>query len=699
MISRILRYVVLPIYIISCATNSLSRLPEITHRNSIRTLSSAQLSDEINKSKSTPYLEYQARYLLAMKTADPVKACADFTNLAQEKDFWAKPLVKIRMYAVCPKDTLSPTDIDEIRVLPWYKYEFLKVATAVAKSTRDLENEMAFGFEYSELQTRKQDRIVLLQRSLTLAKDLHKKAEEDIYLNSLYQVAPRFLPQPQPADYLNVANDFRNAREFSKAKKYYQLVSKNKNATFDDRYKAYDGIAKNYKIQNLKSEYLKALKRQTDFIYSTWKQDPRNMTLLKKLEDAFIVLARAQWTEQETSKALKTLRRIEKILLGRDGLDQVYWIRGRIEEEAGHYDQALEWIEKSIVQPGIDPAVRETAMWQSAWLLKKTGRLNEALEAFRNLKDTALTPFGKTKYSFWFAKTLNQTGNNDPSEYENIIKTDPFSYYSLVAHKELKKTLNLSDFKSSANTFPSPPGAFEDVLFNWLIDVNEVELARSLLENYLLANPKESLAQSTNMALVGLFNRIYLELGAMDFEVRNKFISENMGFFFPRSFKADFQSASFQTGVDENFLMAITRQESGFDPYARSAADAFGLMQLLPSTAEVYAKKLNLNYTVAEDLYNPALNIPIGANLILNLLGRFNYAFIPAVASYNASEDAVRGWIKTRYRGDPIDFIEEVPYEETKSYIKLVTRNRIFYQLLNSPFGQIDFPAQLLTVE
>jgi soluble lytic murein transglycosylase len=230
------------------------------------------------------------------------------------------------------------------------------------------------------------------------------------------------------------------------------------------------------------------------------------------------------------------------------------------------------------------------------------------------------------------------------------------------------------------------------------MDVGEPTVARRYLEDYLNNNPGLSKAKVTFMARVGLYNRLYSELSSMDTERRNHFIRQNIEYFFPRDYKDQYEKAAALAGTDVAILFSITRQESGFDPFARSHADAFGLMQLLPEVAESVSKKTGIRYTEPEDLFQPEINIPLGAHFIQMLLRRFDGAFIPGVGSYNASENAIRGWIKTRYKDDPISFIEQIPYEETKSYVKLVMRNYIFYQMLISQDGKIDFPEYALQV-
>jgi soluble lytic murein transglycosylase len=75
---------------------------------------------------------------------------------------------------------------------------------------------------------------------------------------------------------------------------------------------------------------------------------------------------------------------------------------------------------------------------------------------------------------------------------------------------------------------------------------------------------------------------------------------------------------------------------------------------------------------------------------------KYNDQYILAVSGYNANDSAIRGWIKTRFREDPLEFIEEVPYEETRAYIKLTMRNYVFYRRLLDHNESLPFPEELL---
>jgi soluble lytic murein transglycosylase len=168
---------------------------------------------------------------------------------------------------------------------------------------------------------------------------------------------------------------------------------------------------------------------------------------------------------------------------------------------------------------------------------------------------------------------------------------------------------------------------------------------------------------------------------------------------FPQPWSDEVRTASLQSGVQEELIYAIIRQESAFDPRARSGADAFGLMQLLPEVAENLSKGAQVPYSQMDDLYEPRTNINLGAAHLKELLARNKGQFILAVASYNANENAIRNWMKTRYRGDALEFIEEIPYEETRTYVRLVMRNLIFYSLLRSKNASIEFPGWLLKLD
>ena len=132
------------------------------------------------------------------------------------------------------------------------------------------------------------------------------------------------------------------------------------------------------------------------------------------------------------------------------------------------------------------------------------------------------------------------------------------------------------------------------------------------------------------------------------------------------------------------YPLAISRQESNFNPRARSWADAFGLMQVIPEKASEISQKYHIQYNSIEDLYDPSVSTKIGIALLSELRHKNQGKFIQSTASYNASPNVVSKWEKERFNGNYLEFIESIPYEETRNYIKLVFRNYVTYKRILS---------------
>src|SRR2546430_1297657 len=128
-------------------------------------------------------------------------------------------------------------------------------------------------------------------------------------------------------------------------------------------------------------------------------------------------------------------------------------------------------------------------------------------------------------------------------------------------------------------------------------------------------------------------------------------------------------------------FVAIVRQESVFDPEALSPAGARGLAQLLPGTAALTARGLDVTFS-PEWITVPDLNLHLGAAHLAELLRRFGGRLEPAIAAYNAGVSPVTRWVGREGADDPDRFIELIPYQETRGYVRSVLRNRELYRAL-----------------
>ncbi|WP_196221563.1 transglycosylase SLT domain-containing protein [Sansalvadorimonas verongulae] len=134
-------------------------------------------------------------------------------------------------------------------------------------------------------------------------------------------------------------------------------------------------------------------------------------------------------------------------------------------------------------------------------------------------------------------------------------------------------------------------------------------------------------------------------------------------------------------GIDYSWVVSIARQESAFNPAAHSHAGARGLMQLIPSTARQAARQKQIPFKKASELYKPETNIALGTAHLEWLTRQFEDNRVFATAAYNAGGSAVRRWLRARGHL-PLDvWIETIPYDETRRYVKNVLAFRVIYSL------------------
>jgi soluble lytic murein transglycosylase len=132
-------------------------------------------------------------------------------------------------------------------------------------------------------------------------------------------------------------------------------------------------------------------------------------------------------------------------------------------------------------------------------------------------------------------------------------------------------------------------------------------------------------------------------------------------------------------------VLSLIRQESVFNPRAVSRAGARGLMQLMPATAQHVARQTGLKRLRLPQLFDPQTNITLGTHYFAAQLRDFDHNPVFALAAYNAGPNRVKQW-RQRWPKLPMDeFIEQIPFEETSLYVKLVLRNLLVYESLYQP--------------
>jgi soluble lytic murein transglycosylase len=404
------------------------------------------------------------------------------------------------------------------------------------------------------------------------------------------------------------------------------------------------------------------------------------------------------WTNHKDKEALSFLKVIEKKLKNKAPMADLYFLRGRILEEERQFEPAQFWFSKAS-SATTDITQKSNFAWNSAWLNFKTGNFVKAKEILESLAKTELDQGRKSQELFWLAKSEDHLKDSENSRklFEQIITDDPLGYYAFLSYRELKRDIpapNIAYHEGFFAKFPKrlPTGQKIDwTVFDWFVSTGELEWARDFLDAEAplpegLPDQWEELFN--HYAEAAYFAPIFSRINKLTPLEKSRLFANHGELIFPHKWNDFVDEGSHKSGLWPEYIFSIIRQESSFDPLAISPADAYGLMQILPSVARQLGG--------SDDLLDPQNNITLGAKHLRKYWDIFGGQFILTTAAYNASVDSVKSWIKNRYEGDPLVFIEDIPYEETRTYVKLVLRNFISYQRMSTSAKSVPFPEWCL---
>ncbi|MDD4974259.1 MAG: lytic transglycosylase domain-containing protein [Bacteriovorax sp.] len=319
-----------------------------------------------------------------------------------------------------------------------------------------------------------------------------------------------------------------------------------------------------------------------------------------------------------------------------------------------------------------------------------------------------------SKLQYWIAYAFLKTGDvkKGTAFFNKIINTSPYSFYSIISLKELatlnKGVLSEAEILSKLVSRDEPVEYSLDKTSNNLKDSlkrlavwNKIgnERFATLELRYVQSLSKEDTFKEPEFAksVTPLAHKEFLIMNLIrllntqkryitSFKVFQDSLEQNslslnyklIKFIFPLNY-IDLIKKNAES-LDPLIVISLIRQESAFNPEAKSGVGAKGLMQLMPATAKRFNKKVRVSH-----LGNPEINVAIGSRYLRQLLARFDGNLIFALASYNAGENRIDRWRKEIFRNDdPLSTIESIPFEETRNYVKLIYRNNFFYSLLSN---------------
>jgi len=635
------------------------------------------------------------------------KACEILVKLSNENDFPLLPFVLIREATACAENKVNIkkahddilTYIKIKKPKRWIEESLWEALVKISQGTPDF---IEYTLNAEKLSHSKRNRVALLQAALEQAQKFSDSRFEALE-GELYRISPKYKPIPE--DWWEVGVDAMNSHDYELAATAFNKITMSQDYPVVVRRTAFENLKTCYKAMQKKSDAFDAVQRLWVWDQAFLKMKKPPVEASRRALSSGLSLARFQWTEHRSHEALAHLRQMEKLLKKKVPLNDVYFMRGRINEELGDKNTALVQMQKAI-ENTVDLTVKSAEQWNFAWLNYKLGHYDKTKDTLESLRSVEQDPGRRSQQQFWLGKTLSKLKDEEQARFvfEQLILDDPLGIYSLLAYRELGKPIpkmketGLSQLSKIPRKLFSMP-TWSSNLFDWLVSVGEYKYAQLILDDELPipdTGTDDAELYFSKYSAAHYFSPIFSKISKLSSEEKIKLLSEHPEYLFPQVFRVFVDEAGNKSGLWPDYIFSIMRQESGFDPLSVSGANAYGLLQVLPSVAKQLSQKTVSHYQQAADLLDPETNVTLGVQLLRQYWDEFHGQFVLTTGAYNASPETVKAWVRTRFHGDPLEFIEDIPYEETRTYIKLVLRNFIHYQIINSIGPSIPFPEWCL---
>ena len=336
------------------------------------------------------------------------------------------------------------------------------------------------------------------------------------------------------------------------------------------------------------------------------------------------------------------------------------------------------------------------AEFLSGWIaLQFVKKPDAAYDHFLRLREGVTAPISVARAHYWAGRAADKAGRSAEAQRQfGIAATYPQTYYGQLAAAVVnpREALNLPIRAASAKQAALDQGILQAM--QALADVG----ADGLLRTFALAFA-DGFTERDQFVVLTSFMR-QLNQPALALRVAKRGLQKNLPVYdiaYPTISLPVY--AGNASPPESALILGFTRQESEFDPEAMSSAGARGLMQMMPATAKITAHQNGISYRDKSDLFTPTTNLQLGMAHVSGLLSDFGGSYVLAIASFNAGQGRINQWISTygdprATDGDIVDWVERIPFNETRNYVQRVMENTQIYR--NVLAGR-DVPMMIAT--
>jgi soluble lytic murein transglycosylase len=500
------------------------------------------------------------------------------------------------------------------------------------------------------------------EKARNLVKDGFKDAE--LSKNDLKYFSKIFKKFLTHQDYVLRADYFAYEAKYKDLRDTIEYL----NPDYQKLYNARAALFTKRSADNLISQIPQSLKEDPGLIYDRIKWRRKKA----RFDDALTLM------NQSASDSLMKNQYLakERLSVGRDKISDK------------EYKVAYDILKDHRLNEGADYAEIE---WHLGWIaLSFTNQTDVALNHFLKMNAAVTYPISKARAAYWIGRTYKKLGQ--ASQANSWFRTGSqygTTFYGQLSHIELnEKRFSINNnFKFNEDKYEefkkNNPQAKSVVV---LKELNRTRYTKDILRH--LGDPE----QNRTFEEISMAGVLAQEIERLDFaiQIAKNASYKNLNFLEISYPKIEVpKQVKSQKILDSSVILALIRQESEFDTSANSKVGAKGLMQIMPATAKLLSKVTNVDFSREKLTKDKDYNLALGSYYISDLDDDFGSHYL-AFAAYNAGPHRVEKWIKTygdprRKQIDAIDFIELIPFHETRNYVQRVSENINVYEYLNDP--------------
>ena len=428
-------------------------------------------------------------------------------------------------------------------------------------------------------------------------------------------------------------------------------------------------------------------------------------------DEATVWLARVYLRQATGAKLLELSRSLDKLSLSAEQKGQINIFAGIWLEDQKQFNEAIVKY-RAVAKAGEPATQRAEASWRVGWALYRMARYKEAIGVWQHIVDQRDSDY-EPQALYWIARSLTHTQNGRARDvYAQLCRQYPFTYYCQLAREQAPDAVveiggppvpsAVAESPTAEVVAPSvmkfaeveQQPAYRRALELKMLGL-EADAARELaaLTEQYTRDPDILMTLSMRLNEVGAYNHA-LRLARARFREK---LERTGGAVAPGLWSVAYPTGLIPTiktqglnGVNPYLVAAIIREESQYDVRAVSRVGAIGLMQVMPATANQVAQRHHLPAVTREDLFDQETNIRIGARYVEQLLAQFSGDVIQTIAAYNAGPIVVGNWAGQHKGRSQDEFVELIPFQETRQYVKRVLRSFKEYLRLAGSAGSVS---------